>query len=200
MRGTAVTRSYADTLLELARRDDAIDEYALAMGGVADLVRGELEFRRLLDTPRVSADAKKRVLADVLGDRVPANFLRFLYVVIDKGRQRRLPEIADEFAERVDEHYGRIQVRVTLAIEPDAELRRALRERLGAIFEREVLPLFSVDPRILGGVIVRAGDRVMDGSLRRRLRSLRQALMRVELPEAGGDDGAARDESRTRDR
>lgn len=190
MQGTAVSRSYAETLLELAGRDEAIDGYAVAIGQMADLVRGERQLRRFLDTPRVPTEDKKRVLAEVLGGRVPPRFLRFLYVVIDRRRQRLLPEIADDFAELVDEHYGRLQVGVTLAAEPDAELKESLRSRLSVIFQKDVLPRFHVDPRIVGGVVVRTGDRVMDGSLRRRLRSMRQWLLKAELPEHGGGEPA----------
>lgn len=178
-----VARTYAEALLDLARQDDAIEVYADAIHWIGELLRSEREFRLFLDTPRLDAGEKKSVVREALGDRVPTRFLRFLYVVIDKRRQRLIPEIATKFADLVDEHYGRVQVGVTLAHEPGEELKRALGERLVRAFEKEILPQYRIDPGILGGVIIRVGDRVMDGSLRRRLQSLRHMLMRAEMPE-----------------
>jgi F-type H+-transporting ATPase subunit delta len=206
MRETTVARNYAEALLELARDDDAIDAYAAAIRQIAELMRTERQLRRFLDTPRVEADEKRAVVRDVFEGRVPDRFLRFLFVVIDKRRQRILPVIADQFADLVNELYGRIEVSVTMAVEPDNELRRALKERLAGVFEKEIFPTYHLDPRILGGVIIRVGDRVMDGSLRRRLQGLRRSLLRTELPriefaaaasiEEGGEQQSENDESR----
>ena len=201
MRETTVARNYAEALLELARTDGAIDTYAAAIRQIAELMRTERELRRFLDTPRVEPDEKRAVVRNVFEGRVPDRFLRFLFVVIDKRRQRILPAIADEFADLVNEHYGRLEVGVTTATEPDDELRRALKERLAHVFEKEIFPAYHIDPRILGGVIIRVGDRVMDGSLRRRLQGLRRSLLRAELPDielvAGGSADADAQQSET---
>lgn len=181
MRESTVARNYAEVLLDLAREDDAIEAYVGAIREIADWIESERDFRLLLDTPRVEAAQKKDALGAALSGQVPDRFLRFLYVVIDKHRQRLLPGIAREFADLVDEHYGRLQVGITTAVEPDAKLREALRKRLSDIFQKEVIPSFHVEPWILGGLVIRVGDRVMDGSLRRRLQGLRRSLLKTEL-------------------
>jgi F-type H+-transporting ATPase subunit delta len=167
MRESTVARNYAEVLLDLARADGAIEAYAGAIREIADWIESEREFRLLLDTPRVESAQKKDALRAALSEHVPDRLLRFLYVVIDKHRQRLLPVIATEFADLVDEHYGRLQVGITTAVEPDADLREVLRGRLSEVFEKDVIPSFHVDPRILGGLVIRVGDRVMDGSLLR---------------------------------
>lgn len=184
MRETTVARSYAEALLELATREGAVETYDRQLGQVADLIRSETKLRDFLETPRIDAEEKKRVIGDVLRGQVPDRLLRFLFVVIDKRRQRLLSAIAAEFSDFADEHFGRLRVEVTTAVEPGSELKDRLRERLSRAFGREVLPRYRVKPEILGGVIVRVEDRIMDGSVRHRLQSLRRQLLKTEIGES----------------
>lgn len=177
---TTVARNYAEALLELAVADHAVEAYAEEMNRIAALVEAEPDIRTFLETPRIEPDEKKRALSEALEGRVPVRLLRFLLVVIDKRRQRILPEIAAEFNRLANEHFGRLQVDVTVAAEPDEALRVDLQARLSVLLQRDVIPRFLVNPRIIGGVVVRVGDRIMDGSLRYRLSRLRRQLLRGE--------------------
>jgi len=177
MSETAVGENYAGALLELATRRDAAEAYGGYLAQVAELYREEPRFRLLLDTPRVREDRKKEVLREVLADRVPAPFLHFLLVVLEKRRQRSIPRIEEAYRELLDERFGRVHANVTLALEPDEELRREIVDRLEAILDREVEASFRTDEDIVGGILVRFEDKVMDGSLRRRLQNLRRRLL-----------------------
>lgn len=185
MRSVTVARSYADALLALALQEDATDAYAQAIHELAGQLSQEPKLRRFLETPRVRLSEKKEALRQALGRSVPERFLRFLYVVLDKGRQRLLPQIATEFSGLVDTHLGRVHVEIVLAAEPDDALRRRLITEIEKRQDRSVVPHLRVDPEILGGLIFRVGDRVMDGSLRRRLLGLRKALLAGERAAAG---------------
>ena len=181
MQGSTVARSYAETLFELALADRDVEAYARNIEEIAALLRTEREFRLFLATPRIDSVAKKRVVREVFSGKVPDRLLRFLLVVIDKRRQRVLPAIAEEFKQLVNEHFGRLEVDITTASQPDEALRTELKRRLDALLGRDVLPRHQVDPRIIGGVIIKVGDRIMDGSVRHRLQQLRRSLLRAEL-------------------
>ena len=122
--------------------------------------------RQFLETPRVTPDQKKAALRQALGGRAPEMFVRFVMVLADKRRQSLLPEIAAAYRELVDERMGRLRVQVTISHAPDdalqAEIGRTLADRLG----KTVIPTFTVDPELLGGIVVRVGDQILDGSLR----------------------------------
>ncbi len=178
---STVARSYAEALLELSLAEDAPESYADQLSQFVDLLRSEEEFRLFLETPRIEPAEKKRVIREVFAERLPERLLRFLLVVIDKRRQRLLPAIAEEFNGLVNEHLGRVQVEITIATRPDEALQAALRERLSRVLGREVLPRYRVNPRIIGGVIVKVGDRILDGSLRHRLQMLRRNLLKAEI-------------------
>lgn len=173
---SAVAVNYASVLLELAEREGAMDEYASLIHAVADTYRDTPEFRLFLETPRVSADDKKRVIREVFGGKTPELFLRYLLVVIEKRRFRLLPEIDLAYREQVDDKEGRVRASVTLAHPTDAALRKEIAAELSKLFDKEVIATYKEDADLLGGIVIRVGDRVMDGSVRRRLRDLKRTL------------------------
>ncbi len=187
MRSSLIARNYAETLLALAERNGglpAVQEYARALDDVAALVQGEPRVRHFLETPRVSAAERKQALRAALSGRVPELFLRFVLVVVDKGRQGHLREIASAYHDRVDEMLGQVRVQVTVAREPDPALREEVRVALERRLAARVVPTFTTDPDILGGMIVRYGDEVLDGSVRRRAQELRRRMLAATLPPA----------------
>lgn len=189
MRDETVSRNYAATLFDLARRDDGLEDglavYEEGIEAVARLLDENPSFRLFLETPRVSDAAKKDVLRKAFGDVLPRSLLNFVLITVDKRRQRLLREIAREFRALLDEHRGRAHVEVTVAREPDRETVDEISRKISSILDREAIPHVRVRPEILGGIVVRTGDTIYDGSLRRRLEGMRRKLHRVELPEAG---------------
>lgn len=185
MRDETVSRNYARTLFELARRHEGIDAYEEGIEAVARLLDENPKFRLFLETPRIADGPKKEVLRRAFEDAFPEALLHFLLITVDKRRQRLLREIAREFHGLVDEHMGRTHVEVTVARELDEETVEELKRRLSEQMGKEAIPHVRVKPEILGGVVLRTGDTIFDGSLRRRLERLRRHLYEVELPEAG---------------
>lgn len=182
MRDSTIARSYAAALFELGQRHGQQEEIAKAVDTLSALIEAEPRLRAFLDTPQVEPRDKKRVLEHALAERVPPPFINFLKVVVDKRRQRLLQTIATEYHTLLDEHLGRVHAQVTLAREPDERMEREIANQLGEMLGRTVIPHIHVDPQILGGIIVRYGDRVLDGSLRRKLISLRHRMDQAELP------------------
>jgi F-type H+-transporting ATPase subunit delta len=107
---------------------------------------------------------------------MPRVLVRFLQVLVRNRRQMMIPEIAHEYRALVDEVEGRVHAQVTMAKEPVGDERAAIARELTRALGKEVVPHVTVNPAILGGVVVRVGDTVMDGSVRRRLSLLRSRL------------------------
>jgi F-type H+-transporting ATPase subunit delta len=177
MSRSAVARNYADTLLDLAGREEAGQEYLRMIGDVAGLYATSTEFRMFVESPRIPIAEKREAIRAGFGERYPAPFVRFLLVVMEKRRQGLLPEIEEACRELLDQRTGRVNATVTLTVEPDPELRREIEASLSRVLGREVTADFSLDSRLLGGMIVRVEDCVLDGSLRRRLQLLRRTLI-----------------------
>jgi F-type H+-transporting ATPase subunit delta len=174
---TMVARSYAEALFELGQRHDAHDDFASALNTVTALIGSDPRIGAFLDTPKVDVHQKKRILKDAIAGQVPVMFMNFLLVVLQKRRQRLLHGIADAYRDLLDEKLGRLHVDVTLAHEPDEVAEQAIISELTRITGKTVMPHIRIEPALLGGIIVRFGDRVMDGSLRRRLATMRHRLL-----------------------
>lgn len=185
MRDETVARSYAEALFDLAKRHEGLEVYGEGIATVAVLLDENPSFRLFLETPRVDAEDKKAVVRKAFGKELPANLVNFLQVTIDKRRQRLLGEIARAYAELVDEDMNRAHVEVTVARRLDDESLRRVAERLSELLGKTAIPHQRVRPEILGGVMVRAGDTIFDGSLRRRLDGMRRHLVAAGTPSGG---------------
>ena len=178
MRDSTIARNYAETLIALADKAGDREGWGKLVQDIANAIQGDVKLRRFLESPRISETEKSAVLSKAFGDRVPAIFLRFLQILVTKRRQMLIPEIAVEYNSILDESEDRVHANVTVAAQPmDGEESR-IAEQLGRVLGKRVVPHFSVNPAILGGVIVKVGDTVMDGSLRRRLHRLRWQITR----------------------
>ncbi|HIA73948.1 MAG TPA: ATP synthase F1 subunit delta [Gemmatimonadetes bacterium] len=182
MRDETVARNYAETLFELARRNDSTQEYGDALETVAGLLEDVSRFRTFVETPRIDDEVKKSVIRKVLADRTPRHVVNFVLTTIDKRRQHLLREIFQEYLLLLDDHLGREHVDVTVARPLDDTTAQMVSERLSKILGRQAIPHVRVKPEILGGLVVRTGDTIYDGSVRRRLEGLRRRLLTAGIP------------------
>lgn len=177
MRQSTIARNYAEALLELSRRAQDLRGWGTLIEGLADAIRRDETLRAFLETPRVSASAKNEVFRKALVDRAPSKFVRFVETVVTHRRQMLIPAIAREYMDLVDEAENRLHANVTVAFDADEKTRRLIADRLSKVFDKTVVPHVTTDPRILGGLVVRVGDTVMDGSVRRRLGVLKHKML-----------------------
>jgi len=182
VKSTTVARNYAQALLLAADAHGmaAVERYGQLMEAVAGAVQADERISVALESPRVSKAVKAALLERALGDLAPPEFVRFLQAVVRRGRQGLLAEIAQQYDALVDVKLNRVHAGVTLLEEPDARLQKELIERLTRAIGKEVRAHFRADRGILGGVVVRVGDRIYDGSVRRKLAALRRRLLSGE--------------------
>jgi F-type H+-transporting ATPase subunit delta len=177
MRSTTIARNYAEALLELAKRAQDLRGWGALIQSIADAMGRDQTLRAFLETPRIDAATKNGVLRKALADRAPSTFVRFVESVVNHRRQMLIPEIAQEYMDLVDAAENRMHAKVTVAREVDDGTRQVIADRLSKVFDKTVVPHVTVDDRILGGLVVRVGDTVMDGSVRRRLGALRSRML-----------------------
>jgi F-type H+-transporting ATPase subunit delta len=190
VRDETVARNYAETLFELARRNDALEAYGEAIETVASLLEENAKLRLFLETPRISDDDTKDVVQRAFSDALPKLVVNFVLVTIDKRRQRLIGTIAQQYHALLDEHVGREHVQVTVAQPVDEATRRLITEKLSVTLGKQAIPHIRVQPEILGGIVVRTGDTIYDGSVRRRMEGMRRQLLQAQMPHgvAGTSD------------
>ena len=179
MKNTTIARNYAEALLLAAEAGDggAVELYGRLLEAVAGAVQADERIAVALDSPRVAKATKAALLERALADLAAPEFVRFLQAVVRRGRQGLLGEIAQEYQALVDLKLDRVHAGVVLVEEPDARLEKQIVERLTAALGKDVRAHFRADRGIIGGVVVRVGDRVYDGSLKRKLTVLRRKMM-----------------------
>lgn len=182
MKNTTIARNYAEALLLGAEAGDkgAVELYGRLMDAVAGAVQADERIAVALDSPRVAKTTKSALLERALADVAPRVFVRFLQAVMRRGRQALLGEIAHEYQALVDLKLDRVHAGVVLVEEPDARLEKQIVERLAAALGKDVRAHFRAERGIIGGVVVRVGDRVYDGSLKRKLTVLRRRMLTGE--------------------
>jgi len=178
MREPTIARNYAEALLELARRSGGdLRGWCDMIEGIGNAVESDRRLRVFLESPRVSMKQKNDILQKAYGAQMPKTFVRFLQALVRNRRQMLIPEIARSYQDLVDEVEGRVHASVTVAREADDRDRQLIAGELSRAFGKNVVPHYFVNPAILGGVIVRVGDTVLDGSVRRRLQTLRGRML-----------------------
>jgi len=177
VRTETIARNYAEALFDLAGRSGQADRYADLIDAVAAAIQSTPKVSAVLMSPRIPKAEKARFLGAALKG-APRDFVLWLQAVVKRGRQGILREVAAEYLRLVDQQHNRVRASVTLAKEPDEKLRRTIEDQLSRQMEKQVIAAYLVDPEILGGAIIRVGDRVLDGSVRRRMTKLRRQLMK----------------------
>jgi F-type H+-transporting ATPase subunit delta len=177
VRAATIARNYAEALFGLGEKSGNTDTYAGLVDAVAAAVEASPKVEAFLMSPKVSRATKAQVLVKAVAG-APSEFVRFIQAVVKRGRQLFFGDIAKEYAGLLDLKFNRVRAGITLAREPDPALRQQIAEALSKAVGKEIVAGFAVDPDILGGAIVRIGERRLDGSLRRRLTQLRRQLTR----------------------
>lgn len=171
------SRRYADAAFGVAREAGDFEAWQAALDRVSALL-DDPQAKMALASPAVPREQKRGLLDGLLPDAAP--YVRnFLHILVERDRLEQVPEIAEAFRELVDRERGITVAEVTTAVPLDAESQRVVAQRLGAFLRRDPSRLrvrARVDPGILGGVLARVGDTLIDDSVRGRLQRLRQKL------------------------
>jgi F-type H+-transporting ATPase subunit delta len=169
-------RMYARALYEAAREKDRLEVVRDQLGELTAAMETTPELEAFLANPQLDPGAKADVLEEVTtgGDPVVRNFVR---LVASKGRAGQLRTIAEEFQALVDREQGRLSVELTTAYALDEDEATAIVSKIEAASGRTVDATRSVDPDLIGGMILQAGTLRVDASVRGRLDRLRRELV-----------------------
>ena len=176
MSAPAVARHYAEVLFELGERSGHTELYGELIHAVAGAVASSDVIEATLVSPRVPKAAKAALVGQALGT-LPPEFVRFLQALIQRNRHHVLGGIAEAYEALLDDKLHRVRAHVTLVRTPDPALAERIRQALGAALGKEVITTWHAEPEILGGTVVKVGERVFDGSVRRRMARLRRQLL-----------------------
>ncbi len=177
----AVARRYADALFHVALEHDKIDEVAADLGALAECYSKDPDFRQLLEHRRLSPRRKKELVRLLWEGRISRLVLGFLELLIDKRRVRYLEEIYAVYVAllRAARNIAVAEVKTPYPLAPDVQAR--LVEVLERLTRKKIELQVQVEPELLGGLYVKVGDRVYNGTVRKRLELLGAYLLERPL-------------------
>ncbi|MCM2972726.1 MULTISPECIES: F0F1 ATP synthase subunit delta [Larsenimonas] len=170
-----LARPYAKAAFDLARESASLDQWSAMLTTVASVTL-EDKIHEILHDPRKSREEKAELLIDVCGNDLEERARNFIHVLAQQGRLALLPEIAELFEHERAEYEQRIDVVIISAYPLDDEQKNTLASALKKRLNREISITTQVDKSLLGGVVIHAGDTVIDGSVRGRLAKLASTL------------------------
>ena len=172
---TTLARPYAKAAFEFARDSGALDKWSAALGFLAEVVANDT-VQSKIDDPAVADSEILALFEAVAGEHLDERVTNFVKLLIENGRLPTLPDVAALFEIMKADAEGAVDVDVT-SVEPVTdEYKRSLADALRAKLGREVRLNFSLDESLIGGALIRAGDLVIDGTVRGRLNQLSGAL------------------------
>ena len=173
-----VSEVYARALFEVAVEHDKLDEIHEQLGQFADAMNDNRDLSTFFFSPYFSADEKKAALKSAVEGAEPA-FMNFLEALVERHRMPVIFRIRARFEQLWEEERKLIPVEVTSAIELDKATISSIGDRIGEQTKRTVELSSKVDPNILGGIVLRVGNVILDASIRNRLEQLRKQVARA---------------------
>jgi len=175
----AVAGRYAEALYEIAVENKLVDQLEEELQAVIHVLEETAQLKKILFHPRITAAQKKEVLAGLFGGRISEVAINFLNMLVDRQREIYLADITDYFTDMANKGRNISDVKVTSAVELTGGEKKNLAAAMAKSTGKQVRLSYDVDPKLLGGVVVRVGDKVIDGSVIARLQTLREHLRQI---------------------
>ena len=177
-----VSKVYGDALFEEAMEKNVLSQWYEEIGALRTISLENPDLAQFLNHPQIIKEEKKKVVEAIFSGKLSDGLLGFLVTVIEKGRQNDMIPICDYFTDRVKAYKKIGVVKVTSALPLSEDQKKRVEERLlettGFVsLETE----YAVDESLLGGLVIRIGDRVVDSSIKTRLYELKKELSALQL-------------------
>ncbi|MGD9017153.1 MAG: ATP synthase F1 subunit delta [Desulfobacterales bacterium] len=181
MKNLAIARRYAKALLLIGKDNGQADDYRSELEGFAGLIASEKTLEQAINNPLYTAQDRKRVLMAVLDKINVSDVMRaFLLLLFDKGRFPFLEQISAFYKELADELKGIARATLVSATELSSDAVDKIRATLSNRTGKDIILDVQQDPELIGGIVTKIGDLVLDGSIRTQLLNMRETLKRGE--------------------
>ena len=181
MKNLAIARRYAKALLLIGKEDGNTETYREELNRFAELLEQQSQLNQALINPLYDVAARKNVLNSVLGKLNLSKVMNaFLLLLFDKGRVGFLDSINDFYQKLADELKGVARASLVSATELSSETVEKIRSSLSQKTGKDIVLETEQDPSLIGGIVTRIGDLVLDGSIKTQLLNMRESLKRGE--------------------
>ena len=177
-----VSKTYGDALFAVALESSRMDEFFEAVKVVADILQTNDEFGKLMNHPKITKEEKVKIVEEAFLNNIPREIVGIMTLMISKGRANEMLSVFDYFIELVKEEKKIGRADVVTAVELNAEQKAKVEQKLLDTTKYETFEMnYSVDTSLIGGMVIRIGDRVVDSSIKTKLFELTRELRKVQI-------------------
>ena len=181
MAKSAIT-TYGEALFQIAVESSSCLPMLEEVTELKKILSDNPELGSVMLNPRFSKEEHSEIISNVFKGRIDDKLFSFLELLVNKGRYNYLEEILDYFVSRVKEHLHIGQALVTSAIEIDEEMKKRIKEKLLSTTDyKEIEIEYITDPSLIGGMVIRIKDRIVDNSVRTKIENISRDLHKIQL-------------------
>lgn len=173
----AVARRYAEALFELALEKGLLDQVEKDLAQVTGLLKEDLDLRSIFLNQLLPGNQKMEIFSQLLGPEYQEITRNFIFLLLEKRREEHLFAIYREYVNLADQERNIMDGEVWTAAELSDQIKKDLEKRLSKLSGKNVRLQYKVDPKLLGGAVLKIGDKVLNGSLANRLEKMKENLM-----------------------
>lgn len=180
-----IAKKYSKALFSLAEEKDEFIKFQDDLNLIKEAFTEHKEFRNVLFHPRIKLEEKKRIFGRVFEEEISQEIYNFIQLLIDKRRIFFIKAIIDQFNVLVNEREKILKIEVVSAIELEENMKNRLKEKVEKEINYEVILNNTVDPEIIGGLILKIGDKIIDGSIQHKLNTLSEKIEKIPVSKLG---------------
>lgn len=177
LRLEAATRRYGHALFEIARSENKVDIFLQELGEVSNILNNSAELKEFLRHPNIPFGDKKKVIKQVFKDKIDPEITRLVSILLEHDRVEQIRTVYYDYKYLVYKERGMKIAYATTAVKMTNEEIETIRKKLSYKYNKEIEVQNIVDPDVIGGVYLRLGDRVIDGTIRGKLKDMKKMLL-----------------------
>ncbi|MGI6413284.1 MAG: ATP synthase F1 subunit delta [Syntrophomonadaceae bacterium] len=181
MLNISVARRYAEAFFNIARESNKVDEYQQELELVVETIKKVENLEQYFAHLLIPVNEKKAVIDKIFADKISPVTLNFIKVVVDKRREAYLSAITEQYIEMADEFRSIAKLDFITAVEVSKKDVQFLAERLSKSTGKKIQLRLQVDPTLIGGVRLRMGDQIIDGSVANKLQRIKEKLKQASI-------------------
>ena len=177
-----VSKTYGDALFEVAVEEGTLDTMLEEVEAVLQVLKGNKEYINLLSHPKIPVDEKKAMVEEAFKDKVSPELAGFLITIVEKGRFTEIEDILSYFMSRVwEEKKTGVACVTSAAVLSETQKKEIEAKLLKTTSYVKFRMSYSVNPALIGGMVIQIGDRVVDGSVKTKLENMAKELNKIQL-------------------
>lgn len=172
-----VAKRYSSALMKLASSDAELNGIYENLVLVYETIDSSVEMKEFISHPSIAKSDKKEVLAEIFGNKISKDVLNFLYILLDRNRIFALGAVINSLRDLMNKKYNILVIRAISAVELSDEMKAKLKSKLETIYQKQINLDTKVDENLIAGMVLKIGDKIIDGSVKTRLDSMKRALI-----------------------